>query len=191
MRGFFAIGIDGASKEGNVGNLIRTAHAFGANFVFAVKPKRVAHTGEVVTKDFADTSKTHEQIPFFNYDSADAVPVPQGGRIVGIELDDAAIDLPSFRHPAQALYVLGGERSSLSPEMRARCDFMIKIPTHFSLNVATAGAIVLYDRWRLMGGFAERPVMAGQTPVEPRGHVHGRPISRRDRAARRGKAAGQ
>ncbi len=64
MRGYFGKGIDGASKYGNMGNLIRTAHAFGAHFAFAVRPKVIAHTGELVTQDFVDTSKSHLNLPF-------------------------------------------------------------------------------------------------------------------------------
>ncbi|WP_262692269.1 RNA methyltransferase [Kordiimonas aestuarii] len=185
MRGYFGIGIDGVSKEGNMGNLIRTAHAFGASFAFAVKPAVVQHSGAAVTADFADTSKTHTQIPFYAYASADAVDVPQGCQLVGIEITDDAVDLPSFRHPTRAVYVLGSERKSLSAEMAARCDHIIKIPTKFSLNVATAGAIVMYDRLRLLGGFAARPVMVGQDPIERDPHVHGGRFSRLERRARR------
>jgi tRNA G18 (ribose-2'-O)-methylase SpoU len=180
MRGYFGIGIDGASKEGNVGNLVRTAHSFGAKFAFVVNPKVVAHTGETVTADFADTSKSQSQIPFYQYDTAAEVDVPVGCQLVGIEITDEAVDLMSFRHPLQAVYVLGGERTSLSDAMAARCDHMIKIPTKFSLNVATAGAIVMYDRLRLLGGFAERPVMPGGRPIDKPAHVHGGHFSRRE-----------
>ncbi len=38
MRGYFSIGIDGVTKTGNMGNLIRTAHGFGAAFAFSIKP---------------------------------------------------------------------------------------------------------------------------------------------------------
>lgn len=183
MRGYFGVGIDGVSKEGNMGNLIRTAHAFGASFAFAVNPKVVVHTGETVTSDFADTSKTHTQIPFFEYDTAAEVEVPQGCRLVGVEICDEAVDLPSFRHPTRAIYVLGGERTSLSSAMAERCDLMIKIPTKFSLNVATAGAIVMYDRLRLLGGFPDRPVSPGGKPIEKPAHVHGGHFSRRERRA--------
>lgn len=194
MRGYFAIGIDQASKAGNVGNLIRTAHAFGASFVFAVNPKVVAHTGELVTKDFTDTSKSHQQIPFFNYASAADVEVPQGCQLVGIELTEDAVDLPSFKHPTQAIYVLGGERSSLSADMLARCDSTIKIPSKFSLNVATAGAIVMYDRHRVLGGYPDRPLMTGTKPEAKPAHVHGgvrnRHVSKADRVKAEAKRVG-
>ena len=34
MKGYFGIGVEGISKATNVGTLLRTAHAFGAAFVF-------------------------------------------------------------------------------------------------------------------------------------------------------------
>lgn len=181
MRGYFGIGIDGVSKTGNMGNLIRTAHAFGAQFAFAVKPKLYAHNGESVVKRYTDTSKSQLSIPFYSYESAEAVELPQGCHMVGIEISDEAVDLPSFKHPLRAVYVLGGERSSLSAEMLARCDQLIKIPTKFSLNVATAGAIVMYDRHRVLGGYPERPLMTGDVPEPKKPHVHGKSKSRRER----------
>jgi len=189
MRGYFGIGIDNASKKGNMGNLVRTAHAFGASFAFAVKPKIMAHNGEMVTQDFTDTSKSHLNIPFFNYMTVDEVEIPQGCKLIGIEITEDSIDLPSFKHPLQAVYVLGGERSSLSPEMLARCDQVIKIPTKFCLNVATAGAIVMYDRHRVLGGYPERPVVAGRVPEPKKPHVHGG--ARNRRAAKRARKAAE
>ena len=86
--------------------------------------------------------------------------------LVGIELLEDAVDLPSFRHPLNAAYVLGPERAGLSPALLARCDHVVKIPTRFSLNLAVAGALVLYDRLLQHGRFAERPV-GSRGPVEP------------------------
>ena len=93
---------------------------------------------------------------------------------VGIELIDDAIDLPSFRHPLRAAYILGPEAGSLSPEVLARCAYTVKIPTKFCINVAMAGAIVMYDRVRSLAQFAERPVMEGGPTVALAPHVHGR-----------------
>jgi hypothetical protein len=39
----------------------------------------------------------------------------------------------------------------------------VRIPTRFALNLAVAGALVLYDRLLQHGRFAERPV--GSSPV--------------------------
>jgi tRNA G18 (ribose-2'-O)-methylase SpoU len=72
--------------------------------------------------------------------------LPRGCKLVGIELLQEAIELPRFQHPVRAAYVLGPEKGSLSPELLARCDVTVKIPSRFCINVAMAGAIVMYDR---------------------------------------------
>ncbi len=174
MRGYFGIGVEGLSKPMNAGNLFRTAHAFGASFIFTIGAefsyRRVRQ---------ADTSATPDAVPLHEYASLADFALPKGCRLVGVELADAAEALPSFRHPRQAAYVLGPERGSLSPALQERCDFMVRIPTSFCINVAAAGAIVMYDRMLSLGRFAERAVRAGGTPVPPALHVAGGPRRRR------------
>tara|TARA_B100002052_G_scaffold105307_1_gene97072 strand:- start:515 stop:1084 length:570 start_codon:yes stop_codon:yes gene_type:complete len=155
MRGYFGIGVDRISKTMNVGNLFRSAHAFGAGFVFTVQAAYARAEGGK-----SDTSDAVTHLPFYSFPDAASMVLPEGCKLVGIELLDAAVDLPSFRHPAQAAYILGPERGQLSSEIIARCDWTIKIPTKFCVNVGIAGAIVMYDRINSLGKFsrrAERP----------------------------------
>ena len=156
MRGYFAIGAEGISKPMNLGALMRTANAFGASFVFSVA---AADRLKVAYK--ADTSKTFESVPYYQWDAIGDIALPKGCQMVGIELTEDAIELPEFRHPKSAAYVLGRERGDLSPEMLARCDHVVKIPTRFCINVSLAGALVMYDRVLSMGSFRDRPVMPG------------------------------
>jgi tRNA(Leu) C34 or U34 (ribose-2'-O)-methylase TrmL len=51
----------------------------------------------------------------------------------------------------QAMYILGPEKGSLSNETLKKSDHIIRIPSKFSLNVAIAGAIVMYDRIKTFG----------------------------------------
>jgi SpoU rRNA Methylase family len=101
--------------------------------------------------------------------------------LVGVEITDDAVELPSFRHPLRAAYVFGSERLSLSQPVLARCRHLVKIPTRFSINVGMAGAIVMYDRMLTLGRFAERPLRAGGPPKEaiPARAGWGPPILRR------------
>jgi tRNA G18 (ribose-2'-O)-methylase SpoU len=156
MRGYFGVGVDTISKAGNVGALMRTSHAFGASFMFLVSP--AVDWREIVN---VDTSDAAGHLPVWEFPSPAAVDLPKGCAMVGVELTDDAIDLPSFRHPTRAAYVLGPEKGSLSPEMIARCDFVVKIPTKFCVNVGLAGALVMYDRMICLGRYAERPVRTG------------------------------
>lgn len=154
-RGYFGIGAERISKALNLGNLMRSAHGFGASFTFTVGGTYQALEAR------ADTSKGAKHLPHYNWTSAAELVLPAGCRLVGVELLEEAIDLPSFHHPAQAAYVLGPERGSLSPELLARCNYIVRIPTSFCVNLAMAGAIVMYDRVRSLGRFPPRPIGEG------------------------------
>ncbi len=168
MRGYFGIGVEAISKEGNVGNLLRSAHAFGASFFFTIAP-----VVDVREMRRTDTSGAFDHVPYYQYKSPAELELPKGCRLVGIELIEGAAELPSFRHPTRAAYVLGPEMGSLSPELQERCDFTVKIPMKFCVNVGVAGALVMYDRMLSMGRFAERPVAAGGPVAKRPAHVQG------------------
>jgi tRNA G18 (ribose-2'-O)-methylase SpoU len=155
-RGYFGLGVEGVSKSANAGALLRTAHAFGAAFCFTVGAGFDARAGRT-----ADTSDTPAHVPLWRFADAGSLALPQRCVLVGVELLDEAADLPSFRHPLNAAYVLGPERARLSPALLARCRHVVRIPTRFALNLAVAGALVLYDRLLQYGRFAERPVGSG------------------------------
>lgn len=161
MRGYFGIGVEGISKAMNLGALLRTAHGFGASFAFSIAAAYDRGEGGL-----ADTSDAVGSLPYYELDRVGDLLLPRECALVGVELIDGAVELPSFRHPRAAAYVLGGERSSLSPELVARCDHLVRIPTRFCLNLSVAGAIVMYDRLLSLARFAGRPLMAGG-PVEP------------------------
>ncbi len=174
MRGYFAIGAENISKPMNLGNLIRSAHAFGASFCFTIAP--VFAAAEVRLSDTSDAAK---HLPLYTYDSVEELALPRGCALIGVEISDDAIELPSFPHPSAAAYVFGPERGALSPALQARCERLVKIPTKFSLNVGIAGAIVMYDRLISRGRFADRPLNPRALPEGLPEHVHGGQVFRR------------
>ncbi len=168
-RGYFGLGVYGISKPMNVGNLVRTAHAFGASFVCLIDP-------HVSMRDIglSDTSAASRSMPLYTFERIEDLILPRGCRLVGVEYLRDAIALPSFHHPRQALYLLGPELADLPGDVIERCHHVVRIPMRFCVNVATAGAIVLYDRVVVHGRHAPRPVQPGgpHTTVAPGG---GRP----------------
>lgn len=154
MRGYFGIGVERISKPMNAGSLFRTANAFGASFVFTLNAYYTVRQGNM-----ADTSHALDALPFFEWDTMDDMTLPKGCCLVGVEFLDEAIELPRYRHPSAAAYVLGPEKGSLSDQVLARCHDVIKIPTRFCINVALAGALVMYDRVLSSNRFGERPVV--------------------------------
>jgi tRNA G18 (ribose-2'-O)-methylase SpoU len=173
MRGYFAVGVDGISKPMNLGNLLRIAHAFDASFFFSIN-------AQVSLKEAqSDTSNAQGMLPVYAFSAAGDFRLPVGCRLVGVEITDDAVELPRFRHPLRAAYVFGAERMSLSKDVLSRCDFVVKIPTRFSINVGMAGAIVLYDRLIAYGGYGERPLVPGRAPPDvPPPHTWGAPLVR-------------
>lgn len=156
MRGFFAVGVDSISKAQNVGTLLRTSYSFGASYFFTVAAAyKKRELGQ------SDTSSASAGMPVYAFENAEQMLIPRGATVVGVELTDDAIDLPSFQHPKQAIYILGPEGGNLSPDIVKRCDFIIKIPMRFCVNVGVAGAIVMYDRLVSLGRHAPRPVRTG------------------------------
>ena len=170
LRGYFGIGVEGASKPMNFGNLARSAHGFGASFVFTVAPART------IGAPPSDTSRSRDHLPWYNFDSIEDMRLPDGCDLIGVELLEDAVELPSFRHPSRAAYVLGPEGGSLSPEMLSRCRHVVKIPMAFCINLAMAGVVVMYDRVISMGRFAERPVASGGAAAVRKPHFHGKPV---------------
>ncbi len=153
MRGYFGIGVERISKAMNLGAVLRTGHAFGASFAFTV---RAHHRSKMV--DRADTSKSDQHLPLYEWDSLDDMRLPKGCVLVGVELDERAVNLPSFRHPLNAAYILGPEKGSLSPEASALCTHIVKIPTKFCINVSLAAALVMYDRTLTLGQHPPRSI---------------------------------
>ena len=170
MRGYFAIGVESISKAMNVGSLFRSAHAFGASFVFTVAASYPRGEGAK-----SDTSDAPGHVPFYSFPNVKSLLLPKDCTLVGVELTDDAVELPAFRHPAQAAYVLGPERGALSPKLSQRCEFVVKIPTRFSLNLGIAGAILMYDRLASLGRYPRRPERPGGPTEELTNHVFGDP----------------
>ncbi len=160
--------MEGVSKSANVGALLRTAHAFGAAFCFTIGAGWDSRAGRR-----SDTADTPAHVPLWRFPDPASLRLPRECALIGVELLEEAVDLPSFRHPLNAAYVLGPERSGLSDAVLAQCRHIVRIPTRFALNLAVAGALVLYDRLLQHGRFAERPVASGGPPTglePPEGH---------------------
>ena len=175
MRGYFGIGVEGISKEQNVGTIARSAHSFGASFFFAINP-----AVDINALRTSDTSDAFDHLPYYQYDSPEKLALPMDCTLVGVEFVDESVELPSFRHPTRAAYILGPEMGNLSKTVTDQCHHVVKIPMKFCVNVGVAGALVMYDRMICMGRFAERPVRPGG-PLPEEGKVQQTTLRRKVR----------
>ena len=101
MRGYFGVGVEGISKSYNLGAVLRTANAFGASFAFTI-----GATNKALEIRRTDTSRSDLHMPFYEWESADDLILPRGCQLVGVELTEDSINLPSFRHPTNCAYIL-------------------------------------------------------------------------------------
>ncbi len=140
MSGYFAIGISHSKFWVNVGTLWRSAHLFGAAFVFTV--------GKRYTKQPSDTEKTWRTTPLYHFqDAADlASHMPYDCPLVGVELTVDAQPIEDFAHPPRAVYLLGAEDHGLTRDELDCCHRIIRLPGVRSMNVAAAGTVVMYAR---------------------------------------------
>ncbi len=155
MRGYFGVGSERISKQMNLGAVMRTANAFGASFVFTIGSPLDAKEALL-----SDTSKSDDHVPLYEWETVAALALPRKCALVGVELDERAIDLPTFPHPMNAAYLLGPEKGDLSDAAKARCSHIVKIPTRFCVNLSVAAAIVMYDRLLTLGGYERKLSLA-------------------------------
>jgi 23S rRNA (guanosine2251-2'-O)-methyltransferase len=140
--------LDGVEDPHNLGAIIRTAHAAGANAV-VVSERRSAPLTETVDRAAAgalaylpvarvtNISRTLEQLK------------ARGFWIYGLdERGDKLYDEVDYAVPT--VMVLGGEGKGLHQGVRKHCDVLIRIPMAgqvSSLNVSVAAGVALFT-WR-------------------------------------------
>lgn len=138
--GFFGIGIVNNIDGLNIGTLWRSAYIMGASFIFTLDKKYKIES--------SDITRAWTKIPLYHYRDIEELKenLPYATKLVGVELDERAVELSEYQHPTRAAYLLGNESTGLTKEVMAQCHDLIQLPGSFSLNVAVAGSIVLYDR---------------------------------------------
>jgi TrmH family RNA methyltransferase len=129
------------SDPGNLGTLLRSADAFGA----AVGLSRgcADPTGPKALRASAGAAF---RVPLGGFDE------PAGRRVALVTHDGRP--LADVDYGDRTVFVLGAEREGLPDDVVAACDDLATIPTPGpaeSLNVATAGALALYEWSRRHG----------------------------------------
>lgn len=143
---WFGIGILRGKTAANHGSLWRSALQFGAAMTFTIGQRY-----EKRVEGCADVYKTLRQIPCMPFPDITAFMTncPIDAQIVIVEY--GGTDLSEFVHPKRAMYVLGSEDCGIPPALVARAQYHVTVPTAdgrpSSLNVAAAGAIIMYDRF--------------------------------------------
>lgn len=135
--------LDGVQDPGNVGTLIRTAHALGADATIAL-PGTVDVWNAKVVRSAMGSLFRHHVLPA-SIGELSAFTRPQ--EVVLWAAHARGTDLRSLRRPPRLALVLGNEGAGVTPAVEALVSKRVALAMPGdaeSLNVAVAGGILMY-----------------------------------------------
>ncbi len=138
--------LDGVEDPHNLGAILRTSDAVGANGIIIPERRAAAVTG-TVTKASAGAS---EHMPIAKVTNiARTVEELKESNIWTVGLDERSKQTyDSLDYNMDCALVMGGEGKGLHDLVKRKCDFLVSIPMLGkvpSLNVSVATAVVLYE----------------------------------------------
>jgi 23S rRNA (guanosine2251-2'-O)-methyltransferase len=144
--------LDGVEDPHNLGAIIRTAHAAGANAV-VVPERRAAPLTETVSRAAAGALEHLPIVRVVNVSQTLEKLKESGFWIYG--LDERGPEMyDQVEYAAPTAIVLGGEGKGLHSGVQKHCDILVRIPMTgavSSLNVSVAAGVVLFE-WRRRQG---------------------------------------
>jgi 23S rRNA (guanosine2251-2'-O)-methyltransferase len=141
--------LDQLTDPRNFGALLRTAEAVGIRHVVIPKDRAVDVT-PIVVKASAGAAHYLKIYKVTNLQRAMAQLKEKGFWFTGLD-PQAKTGLYDQIFPEKLGIVLGSEGTGIRPLIRRECDFLVSVPMRgriASLNVAAAGAVVLYEVFR-------------------------------------------
>ncbi len=135
---------------GNIGTVIRTAHAASCGGVVLTKGCCDLYNPKIVRS----TMSSMFSVPVVqNIDSESAIAYfrNKGYIITAGALTDNAVDFYDASLSGKHLIIIGNEGNGVKSETLSLCDKVLKIPMQSdaeSLNAAVAGSIMIYEHYR-------------------------------------------
>ncbi len=140
--------LDGVEDPHNLGAVIRTAHAAGADAV-VVPERRAAGLTDAVAKAAAGALEHLPVVRVTNISRALEDLKKGGFWIYGVD-ERGDQDYDRVDYSERAVLVFGAEGKGLHQLVRQHCDVLLRIPMSgriSSLNVSVAAGVVLFD-WK-------------------------------------------
>ncbi|MGK4579922.1 RNA methyltransferase [Kitasatospora sp. HPMI-4] len=152
--GFLGVVFDRPTSPGNIGSIVRSADAFGADGLIVTghaadlyDPKSVrASTGSLFALPTVRSPSHREVAEWVRRKRIDGRPIV----LVGTD-EHGDCDVFDFDFTQPTLLLIGNETSGLSNGWRELCDYTVSIPmtgAASSLNAANAATAVLYEASR-------------------------------------------
>jgi 23S rRNA (guanosine2251-2'-O)-methyltransferase len=140
--------LDGVEDPHNLGAIIRTAHAAGADAVL-IPERRAAGLTETVAKASAGAIEHLPVVRIGNVRQQLERLKEAGFWVYGLD-ERGSDEYDRVDFAPKSVFVLGGEGKGLHEHVRRQCDSVLRIPMAgaiASLNVSVAAGIVLFE-WK-------------------------------------------
>jgi RNA methyltransferase, TrmH family len=140
-----SVALEAVRDPGNLGTIIRTADAAGAQGVLLIGNSADPYSREAVRASMG--SVFHVPVARMNLERGIALAGEWQGDVVGTGLG-AEIDFRATAYREPTLLIMGSEGPGLSAELAAACTRLVKIPMVGrldSLNLAVATGLMLYE----------------------------------------------
>ena len=145
-----AVLLDNVRSMYNVGSFFRTMDAAGAGPLFlagitAYPPKSGIHKTALGAEESLEWKHAATPTPLLEQLRG------QGYQIAAIETSPHSVDLFDWRPAFPVCVIFGHEVDGIQPAVAESCDVHVRIPMlgmKHSLNVATAGGVVLFELLR-------------------------------------------
>ncbi|WP_243742666.1 TrmH family RNA methyltransferase [Actinorugispora endophytica] len=130
----FHVAVENWEHDFNIGSVVRTANAFGAEAVHIVGRRRWNRRGAMVTERYQHVHHHPGAAELTSWAGARGLPV------IGVDNLPGSVPLETYPLPRACVLVFGQEGPGLSEEVRATCTAVLSIAQFGSTRSINAGA---------------------------------------------------
>jgi tRNA G18 (ribose-2'-O)-methylase SpoU len=137
----FHVAIENWQHDMNIGSIVRSANAFGAETVHIVGRKRWNKRGAMVTDRYQHVLNHPDVASFLDWAKAESLPV------IAIDNVPGSVIIETFSFPERCVLLFGQEGPGLSPESIAAADAVVEISqfgSTRSINASAAAAVAMH-----------------------------------------------
>ena len=138
----FHVAIENWQHDMNIGSIVRSANAFGADTVHIIGRKRWNKRGAMVTDRYQHVLHHTDVAAFVAWCSTESLPV------IAIDNVPGSVIIETFSFPERCVLLFGQEGPGLSPEAIAAADSVVEISqfgSTRSINASAAAAVTMHS----------------------------------------------
>ncbi|TFD69077.1 RNA methyltransferase [Cryobacterium sp. Hb1] len=145
----FHVAIENWQHDMNIGSIVRSANAFGADTVHIIGRKRWNKRGAMVTDRYQHVLHHSDVAAFVGWCATESLPV------IAIDNVPGSVIIETFTFPERCVLLFGQEGPGLSEEAIAAADSIVEISqfgSTRSINASAAAAVTMHS-WVVQNRF--------------------------------------